>query len=325
MVDRDFSVPVRAREPSVSTVIGGGVQENVKWLVLVGASNLRAVAGHLQAEGFELINLTEPGWVISPENVADLLTKLKNLPKCNNTAYVFDVFGNSCTRVSLFDGTTSLPTRRADGYHLIGKIMVCSEAIFGRLLDAVLPLIEAAGEVPVIILPPQPRYLFSGCCEDSTHCTNLKKEGHGESVLSATLKLRGVLKKRLEKCLSIQYRILDTCGAIVDAPDKSVSTKLAELPGLMAKDGVHWTKEGYKNLASNVVLAVQRLQAGDTSKTDTAASFTVAGTGRHHWRGFTSPVGSKLPCSQHNWQKWAKGRPHQNHGPYPYKGRNAKH
>ncbi len=321
MVGRDYSIPVRARDSSVSTIIGGGVQENVKRLVLVGASNLRAVAGQLQAEGYELLNLTEPGWCINPESVADLLSKLKGIPKGCNTAFVFDIFGNSSTRVALFDGTTSLPTKGAGGYHLKGEIIVCNETIFNKLIDVVLPLLDCVGKAPTVIIPPQPRYLFSGCCDDSSHCTNLKNSDHSSVILTATVKLRTVLKKRCEKVFSGPYRVVDTCSAVLDGADKSVSNKLTELPALMAKDGVHLTREGYKNMAKNVMLAIQHIQAGDTSQSDSAAVLNVPGAGRFHWRGFTSPVGSKLSSSHHGGQKWGKGRPHHNNGPYVYKNR----
>ena len=325
MVSRDFSVPVSASPVSASAVIGDGVQANIKRLVLVGASNLRAIVGMLQAEGYETVDLTVPGWCVSPENVSELLAKLKNISLSNNTAVVFDLFGNSCTRVAIFDGSTSLPNKSAGGYHLKGEIVVCNDDIFDKLSDVVLPLFEMADSVPIVVFPPQPRYLFNGCCNDDTHCTNLKKEGFSESMLKTTIKLRTLLKKKLESKRSGPYRVMDTCAAVPEPAAKSVNDKLTELPAVSAKDGVHLTKVGYVNMTANLVHAIGMVQEGHTGKIGSAAVSYVTGSGRHHWRGFTSPVGSKLAGHQHGMHKWERSRPHHNHGPYMFKKFNKKH
>jgi hypothetical protein len=41
-------------------------------VVLVGASNLRSSASHFGSAGFDVQDLTVPGWVASPENIEKL-------------------------------------------------------------------------------------------------------------------------------------------------------------------------------------------------------------------------------------------------------------
>ena len=77
LVNRDLSVPVSARGNSVSTVIGDGVQEKIKGLVLVGASNMKAMVGLLQADGLEVIDLSVPGWCVSPKSMQSWETNWK--------------------------------------------------------------------------------------------------------------------------------------------------------------------------------------------------------------------------------------------------------
>ena len=180
---------------------------------------------------------------------------------------------------------------------------MCGDDVYEKLVDVVIPLLETVDGSPSIIFPPQPRYVFNGCCNDSSHCTNMKNEGYSEKILSATLHLRTILKNKLEKKLSGPFRVLDTCSMVADPADKSLSVKLNELPAMMAKDGVHMSNEGYVHMANNIVQAIVRIQAGDHAQSGTAAVSLVTGAGRYHWRRFTSPVGSKLAGGQHGWNK----------------------
>ena len=93
---------------------------------------------------------------------------------------------------------------------------MCSEVIFTKLVETVLPMIEASRGSMCIILPPQPRYLFNPCCADQSHCTNLPEEGHAGKILSATAKLRGVLKRKLGPALKGSHWVLDTCVGVQD-------------------------------------------------------------------------------------------------------------
>ena len=84
--------------------------------MLLGASILKKFGPLLEGEGYDIIDLTVPGWSISPENVDQMLQRLKTIPICNNTVYILDLFGNSCTRVALFDGSTTLPIKGGGGF-----------------------------------------------------------------------------------------------------------------------------------------------------------------------------------------------------------------
>jgi hypothetical protein len=88
------------------------VQENGKRLVLVGASNLKATVSLLKEEEFEVIDLTVQGRTVNQEDMVELLMKLKTMTLGSNMtfmAFVCDLFRNSCTRVTLFDRTTTPP------------------------------------------------------------------------------------------------------------------------------------------------------------------------------------------------------------------------
>jgi len=132
VLDRDFKISVGAGLTPASTRTADGVQEHVKRVVLIGASNLKRVVGDLQREGFEVIDLCIPGWTVNPVNVHKLVTTLKNSNLSQNSAVVFDLFGNSCFRATLFDGSTVMPVKEGGGYHLPGSVDVPSLSTCSR-------------------------------------------------------------------------------------------------------------------------------------------------------------------------------------------------
>jgi hypothetical protein len=58
---------------------GDGPNEPILGIILVGASNLKRVAFFLEAAGFKVLDLCEPGWVANPENVSAVRARLVEL------------------------------------------------------------------------------------------------------------------------------------------------------------------------------------------------------------------------------------------------------
>jgi len=172
-LDRDFHVSTGVGVIPANASTNAGVKEPITKIVLVGASNLKRVAGHLRALGYEVTDLCHPGWMVTPASVAEVRHKIKSIPQESNTAYIFDLFGNSVTRFELYDGTTSLPVKGSNGFHLLGDIQCCTETVFEKLFEITTPLFDEVPGQLRIILPPQPRYVFGGCCPDPLHSTNV--------------------------------------------------------------------------------------------------------------------------------------------------------
>jgi hypothetical protein len=72
-----------------------GAEQYVQKVVLVGASNLRSSACHFSSAGYDVQDLTVPGWVASPENIEKMKAKVEETNSDSNTVFVFDLFGNS--------------------------------------------------------------------------------------------------------------------------------------------------------------------------------------------------------------------------------------
>jgi hypothetical protein len=164
-------------------------------VVLIGASNLGCCAQRLRERGKLVIDLTQPGWLASKENILALAEKLKTI-ECSETAtLVFDLFGNSSFRFEQFDGSFSMPFKHAGRYHLAGKIGACPLPVYKRILENTAHILMVHQSAKVVIVPPLPRYLFLGCCKQSGHSTNVSDPNHGSTLLSDTIGLRNHLKK----------------------------------------------------------------------------------------------------------------------------------
>jgi len=165
-LDRDFQIKVGIGGNSENAPETQGAKETFKRFILVGASNLNRVGAHLEQSGSTVINLCTPGWMATPPNVTTMIERLSLTNPDENTVVIFDVFGNTTFRYENWDGSVFMPVKSGGGYHLPGTVTVCTDSIFSRQVENVLPLLGSCPDAPRIILPPQPRYLFSGCCKD---------------------------------------------------------------------------------------------------------------------------------------------------------------
>jgi hypothetical protein len=162
-------------------------------VVLLGASNLGSCAGRLHKLGKIVIDLTQPGWLASKENIDGLTEKLDGI-HCNEyTTLVFDLFGNSSFRFEQFDGSLSMPFKSSGRYHMAGKIVPCPLPRFRRILDSTSALLTKYRAAKSVIILPLPRYLFSGCCKQPDHSTNIKEPGYSSNLLSETIGLSAIV------------------------------------------------------------------------------------------------------------------------------------
>jgi hypothetical protein len=97
---------------------------------LLGASNLGNCAEHLRKHGLDVLDLTIPGWIASPDNVSLLEEKLSTVVIGKNDNIILDLYGNLSYRFEQFDRTQSLPYKSGGRYHLAGDVVACPLATF---------------------------------------------------------------------------------------------------------------------------------------------------------------------------------------------------
>jgi hypothetical protein len=164
-----------------------------------------------------------------------------------------------------------------------GKVTTTPLGIFKKVIELVLPILKAKGEKPCIIVPPLPRYLFSRCCSDSSHCTNAGDKDFSENLLSGFILQRNELIRSLVQNGLTNFKVLDVCCATTCTTTSNLSERLNALRGVPAEDGVHFTPNGYNNLAKRTISCLKTLL---TEKPKVAKKHTF------FWRGYRSPHGS---------------------------------
>jgi hypothetical protein len=70
----------------------------VQRVVLCGASNLKYSAACFNDSSFSYVDNTVPGWTPTPENIAALLERVRVLSADRNSAFIFDLLGNTSVR-----------------------------------------------------------------------------------------------------------------------------------------------------------------------------------------------------------------------------------
>jgi len=263
-------------------------------VVVFGASNMSRTVLSIRAAGIEVIDLTVPGWVATATALGLLKEKLTD-KQLSGSIFVIEPFSNSTIRFEQVDGTQCLPLKIGSHYHLPGAVSVSTEAVFKKTVDSVVPLLRLV-EGPKIIVPPLPRYLSTPCCQCKDHCTNLKDPGYGIGQLDGLTALRDCLKTSLITAGISNVRVLDGIGAMggVSPPQSRPGNGafLGNVQGNLSRDGVHLTETGILNMSRAIVATIREFYDKDIA----SVIFPGSGrrTGTYYWRGFDSPVGSKL-------------------------------
>ncbi len=99
-------------------------------VVLIGASNLRKCSSHFERASKEVIDLSESGWVPSPENVTRIVNKVIEMDNVSDELSVVYLYGNSTFCYEQYDGTLSLPFKSSGKFHMGGNATVSPLSIF---------------------------------------------------------------------------------------------------------------------------------------------------------------------------------------------------
>jgi hypothetical protein len=233
-------------------------ENNLQKVILVGASNLRNSRPHFDGASTRTVDVTVPGWTATPNNISSMCKDTAAMAS-QASAFVFDILGNSAVRFEQFDGTTSLPFKSNGIFHLGGNVVVSSTEIFKNLVDSVTPIFKAKGDRSCVIIPPLPRFVFARCCNDASHCTNASNDDFSKDLLQGFMRMRNDLIKILVQNGLTGFKVLDCCCVTNCSPTAVISERLDGLQKVTARDGIHFTADGYRNLAVRTNICLQSL------------------------------------------------------------------
>jgi hypothetical protein len=303
--------------PEVLISTGNGKQVDAKettdHLVLIGASHLKRTMPHLKRMGYGVTDITCPGRSISASAVCETLNQMRGVAVPANAIVVLDLFGNSSSRWEDEDGTLATAVKSGEGYHMPGPVTVCGDVTFRKLISIVMPVVNDASGLGKIFIPPLPRYVFGACCQRDDHCTNGKEDNFPSEMLGKYEHLRTVLKTEFQKIGVAKHWVMEGWKDLLGGRGMNRKEDIVTLRHITGADNVHYTREGYENLAMaihNTIVTRTKISADKTVSglnTDRKSSF--------FWRGFVSPNGSTRPRFSATGYKSAKrGRLH------PYRG-----
>ncbi len=175
-----------------------------------------------------------------------------------------------------------------------------------------IPILLEKKDIPCVVVPPIPRYMFSRCCNDPAHCTNAHRTDYCEKLLSGFLQLRNNLIKTLVAAGVTNFKVLDACCTTACETTANTKTRITCLKGVTASDGIHFVAEGYRNLARRSQGCIRALLSAPPRPVRPSTYF---------WRGFKSQFGSKRVHSVPMSSVRGRGgsRPLRQRGFHPYR------
>jgi hypothetical protein len=254
--------------------------------VMIGGSHTKKTAPHLRAMGVKVTDLSIPGWVSNTINGQQLMDRVRSATLPSDAIFVLDLLGNSSVRFRQADETSSLPVKLNGHYHLLGDLEVMGNT---HIESALFPVSHLYKQLiksnDKIFAPPIPRNVFGSCCFDLGHGANIRRQGHGEKMLSEYSRVRQGMKSTLLGDRVSNMRVLDTMGCLTNSTNPP--EQLAALKQITAKDNVHLTEDGYKALAAGLLKEA-------ISMSEPRVKGKSKGTVRHqtvNWNGFISHCG----------------------------------
>ncbi len=282
-------------------------------VIFLGASNLGNCAERLRKHGLDVLDLTIPGWIASPDNVSLLEEKLSTVVIGKKDNIILDLYGNLSYRFEQFDGTQSLPYKSA------GDVVACPLATLKKILDSTSCLLLIGRQNYLIVIPLLPRDLFSGCCNQANHCPNIEKLEHAGKLLTEVIGLRNCLKKHvsglgIDKCWVLDMCCVTNCSGTAD-----INTSIDALKQVTSRDSIHFLETGYGNLVKHILQTLAR----PTSTTDRKSTTAKV----HYWRVFSVVANPAMAITAHQQYRGRGGhsrvrhhRGHQHHNPFhPYR------
>ncbi len=277
---------------SPSLLINEGTKDTSKELVVIGASHMYKTSFGLSSDGYVVHDMSIPGWVASPHNVEKMRHKIEVENLRPDIPCVMDLFSNSVYRFFDYDGTLSMPQKTQSGYHMNGEVTLCDNQSIVKTFDNLKPLLDHFATNPKIFVPPQPRYLFDGCCNNPEHCTGVGGEDYKDLNLSNLTRVRNVMKSELIARGVKNFWVLDSFSIVGEAKLAEHDEILNHLCVISKDDGVHYTDFGYSTLAAEIGKAMQDLIAGKIGRAAVQHSDGSPKIKKFFWKGFYSCHGS---------------------------------
>ena len=174
------------------------------------------------------------------------------------------------------------PSKWGGGWHMSGDVMPIGDGPLVTQVSQVCSALGLGGGGLKIVVPPIPRYMFGGCCNNPTHAPNTCDENRGQNTLTNHIKHRKTIIKTLTDSGCKHFKVLDFVGTYVQ-DHLPPTQKIDALRHITDRDNVHLTQEGYSKLADKIIQEAQTLTSTHQHPRNTKNKHK---TGNRNWRGF---------------------------------------
>jgi hypothetical protein len=311
-----FALKLDLHPRTTRTKLAEKEHDEKKNIVLIGGSHAGKLAGHLEALGVNVIDLSSPGFRITDASVeamaTDLETALSDLDD-KSTVVIIQPFDNSVYFSSKARGEKVLTRKGKDKkYHVEGDLRMIGKDDFKNLFLEILPLIRVAKGKRVILMSPMPRYAFNKCCPSASHGTNIGGQEYVEELLKTLKEIHSWLNSNIYMRKMKQIKLFNTAAAT------GISSEgLARQADRWGPDPVHPQEEVYFDIADKIgKMADEFLSAGSGLGPGVARGHTGKREREHDsWITSSEPV-AKQQYSGTGFVRGGRGRG--GGGPRPY-------
>ncbi len=232
-----------------------GSPDSPKRFVVVGSSHAVRLCAELRHLGHSVIEVARPGWRAMPGTVASMkeLLELKIAESGGtrlNDVYVFQLWDNTLHAAWAEDSATIPHTKDNLGkYHVHGGAIIVPAPTQTEIFKMLLPLLRTASSHSSFLVGPLPRYLYSSCCRDKEHVTNLKNDDFRAKMRAECDMARQKLRDSAWISGLVRTKAIN--------PGRSLR-EFCERTGIderqvWGEDLVHPDREGYKAIAGEIV------------------------------------------------------------------------
>jgi hypothetical protein len=224
-------------------------------LLLLGSSHLKRIAGSLDTDKFEVIDLCKAGFRVSEANVKALVAKLESellVSDMDNLTILVQLLDNSVYQVGGPGGVRYLPEADQYGhYHITGTLQIADKAAVKDMVGILSPVIRAMGHARKIFLTPLARYWLKPCCSNPDHHTNYSSLHYLPALGSNIFRLRDHIRDALYTRRTSNFRVLCPNRMLGLGPALE-DEKAREISDQWGSDAVHPLPAAYGTMASAI-------------------------------------------------------------------------
>ena len=172
------------RRPEPTQATEGASGGNLSRILVIGASNAERLGVELESTGAKVVKIKTTNWLPTKDGVVDLVAHVRRAVELDNPdVVIFYMLDNIVYLARDPLGVTSQPKRGADGkYHVKGELVLAQKETQFNIYKAVKPVLAAAGQKPMVIVTPIPRYVSAPCCNEPDHVTNFQDHEFADSL-----------------------------------------------------------------------------------------------------------------------------------------------